>query len=82
MKITEEKLKNSMVEMYTYYFRQARLMHMQDEADQYEAGKADGAVDALGAIMLQVFGGKDFYKIWTMAIAWADDKEKEEEKDG
>lgn len=81
MRITEGKLKNDLVEAYTFYFRQARRFYDQEEMteeEQYRCAKADGAVEALGAIMLQVFGGKEFGKIWEMTLNWLDAQGDEE----
>lgn len=74
MNCTEDKLKNDLVELYTYYFKRSAQMSRGDSQNAnhaYEVGKNDGAVEALGAIMLQVFGGKMLYEIWQKTMEWA-----------
>ena len=72
MNCTEDKLKNDLVELYTYYFkRSAQARHGNTPLLAYETGKNDGAVEALGAIMLQVFGGRRMYEIWQKTMEWA-----------
>lgn len=80
MKCTEEKLMNDLVEVYTYHYKRAVEMDRGDSQNAnhaYELGKEDGAVEALSAIMLQVFGGKAFYEIWTKTMEWATKGDKE-----
>lgn len=80
MRITEEQLKNDLVECYTFYFRQARRFYDQEDMSEdelYLCVKADGAVEALNAIMLQVFGGKEFGEIWSMTLNWLDAQEED-----
>lgn len=81
MRISEEQLKNDLVECYTFYFRQARRFYEQEEMteeEQYMCAKADGGVEALSSIMLQVFGGKEFGEIWSMTLNWLDAQGEEE----
>lgn len=74
MKCSEEKLMNDLVELYSYYFKRSVENNRKDlrsDSQFYELGKDDGAVEALGAVMLQVFGGKAMYEIWNKAMVWA-----------
>ena len=79
MKCTEEKLMNDLVETYSYHFKRAVELGRGDSKNAqhaYELGKEDGAVEALGTIMLQVFGGKVFYEIWQKTMKWANEEDK------
>lgn len=75
MKIKENELKNVLIEVYSYHFRQAivkdRLRDSDNPDDAYEIGKHDGAVQAMEAIMLQVFGGEQLFEIWQKTMKWA-----------
>lgn len=80
MKCTEEKMMNDLIELYTYYFKRAAeedRKAARNENQIYEIGKNDGAVEALGAIMLQVFGGKAMYEIWKKTMEWVNDKQSD-----
>lgn len=61
--ITEEALVNGIVEMYVYYFNQCREFGKGSEAPDYYA--AVGASNAVGAIALQVLGGKQMFELWS-----------------
>ncbi len=65
MRATEEELKKNLIEMYACGFQMARKR----ELDDYEQGKADGLVHAVGSIGLFVFGGKAFYSMWETAMS-------------
>lgn len=75
----EEDLINAMVEVYTCYFKRAANgdRDSDDPEVNYEVGKNDGAVDAVGAILLKAIGGREFYKLWERTIKWADKGGKE-----
>lgn len=77
MKITEEKLKDDLIQIYTYHFKQAvdkdELRDSKNPEEAYEIGKHDGAVEAIEAVMLQVFGGKQLFEIWQKTMRWAND---------
>lgn len=60
--ITEEALVNGIVEMYVYYFNKCRDFGELSEAPDYYA--AVGASNAVGAIALQVLGGKQMFELW------------------
>ena len=84
MKITDEKLKNDLVEMYTYYFKRSveesegrDLLSEVTPEQAWNIGKCDGAVEALGAIMLQIFGGQMMFEIWQKTMKWANGDEDE-----
>lgn len=73
--LNEEVVKNELVELYSWYFLQARKHVKENEealrfvnADDYKAGKLAGAVEALEAVMLQLIGGKELYKIWETLV--------------
>ena len=71
--MNEEKLKNDLVEVYTYNFKKATESNREskDPEVSYQIGKYDGAVEAMEAIMLQVFGGQAMYEIWQKTLEWA-----------
>ena len=87
MKITEEQLKNILTELYTYYFKKSRdfyncrpdgeTIEQLTPAKAYEIGTHNGATEAIGAVMLQVFGGKEYGEIWEMTLKWCDATESE-----
>ena len=66
MKISEEQLKQSLEELYGYYFNVAREgANKPDDGElSFEELKAFGAVDAIGAVYLQCFGGKAMMSLW------------------
>ena len=66
MKISEEQLKQSLKELYTYYFKMARDAENKPDTEElsYEEIKSLGAVDAVSAIYLQCFGGEAMMELW------------------
>lgn len=46
---------------------QKQLAEERDTA--YQAGRADGAVDALGAVLLQVIGSRRMFGLWQKAMS-------------
>ena len=66
MKISEEKLKETLEELYGYYFKVAKTAASRPEGDDlsYEEIKSLGVIDAIGAIYLQTFGGEAMTKLW------------------
>lgn len=60
MRIDEKKLKAVLEELYSWYSRRGQLEYMSD----YNAGKCDGGLEAVGAIYLETFGGKEMIKLW------------------
>lgn len=60
MTIDSGNLKEDLEELYGWYFKQARSRN----GDEYHTGKCDGAVEALGAIYLGLYGGKEMMKLW------------------
>lgn len=80
MKIKEDELKNTLIEVYSYHFKQAvdndGLRDSKNPEDAYQIGKHDGAVEAMEAIMLQVFGGKQLFEIWQKTMEWANTGQK------
>ena len=81
MKITEEKLKNALIEVYSYHFKKAvdndDLRDSKNPEDAYQIGKHDGAVEAIEVIMLQIFGGQMMFEIWQKTMKWANGDEDE-----
>ena len=66
MKITEEKLIEMLKELHEYYWKVGRKLHASGSGSPdhvYETGKADGASEAVNAILLQVIGGEAMYEI-------------------
>ena len=58
MRIDEERLKDVLEELYVWYFRQGQLEYMSD----YNAGKCDGGIEAVGSIYLEAYGGEELKK--------------------
>ena len=74
---TREQLAQDILEMYQYYFQEARTHHAEEQvSDDYlrgwAAGKADGGAEAMGALMLQVYGGKKLFELWIREISRED----------
>lgn len=66
MRITEEKLIEMLKELHEYHFNLGKKLHASDSKSPnhaYETGKADGALETVDAILLQVIGGKALYEI-------------------
>ena len=64
MQCKEQDLLRDLVEAYSYYYKIA-------QTEGPDGTRAEGAVEALSAIMLKVFGGPAFYKIWESTMEWA-----------
>ena len=64
MRVTEEELKKILIEMYASTFKLAR----DRKQSEYEVGKYDGLHEATSAIMLQVFGGRTFMRMWEICL--------------
>lgn len=60
MRIDEERLKDVLEELYSWYSRQGQLEYISN----YNAGKCDGGLEAVGAIYIEAFGGKEMMKLW------------------
>lgn len=69
MIISEANLKDQLEELYGWYFKHARIRAQ----DEYQVGKCDGAVEALGAIYLGLYGGKEMMKLWERNLGEAKD---------
>jgi len=83
MKCSEEKLMEDLERLYSFYYKKAAASHGKqlvsiDKA--YQAGKGDGAVEALGAVMVDVFGSKAFYDIWKKNRLQADMDDRKAER--
>lgn len=79
MKCTEKQMMNALVELYTWNYKKAMAWYEKhdekeevtvEEADAYEIGKHNGAIEALSAVMLQVFGGRAYGEIWGKTVEW------------
>ena len=87
MLVTEDALKNSLTEMYTYYFKLSRDFYNKrpegepltalEPSNAYEIGKYNGAIDVLGAVLVMVCGGKEYLEIWQATLKWCDSNESE-----
>lgn len=66
MRISEEKLKETLEGLYSYYFKVSKTAASRPEGDDltYEEIKSLGAVDVIGAVYLQCFGGEAMTKLW------------------
>lgn len=62
--IDSNNLKQQIEELYIWYFTQARNR----AADEYHLGKYDGAVEALGAIYLGLYGGREMMRLWQRGL--------------
>lgn len=71
MKITEEKLKEILIELHKYYFKKQEEINMCDiqltSNREYEYIHLQGCILTLETIMLQVFGGQEFFKYFFSA---------------
>ena len=66
MRITEEQLITTLKELKEHYWKVRKQLHDSDDESpehSYMTGKADGAGEAVDAILLQVIGGKELLKI-------------------
>ena len=66
MRITEEQLIAMLKELKEHYWKIGKKLHESDDESpehSYKTGKADGAGEAVDAILLQVIGGKELLKI-------------------
>lgn len=75
MKITEKELIDGIVALYVYYFNQCRELGRDSEAPDYYA--AVGASNAIGAIALQVLGGKQMFELWKALTDMSVDEDPE-----
>ena len=79
----DNDLISDLIQSYTYYAKRAVAIEDKqaqadendepygDDFDDYELGRAVGAQDALGAILITVVGGKQMYEIWEKTMKWA-----------
>lgn len=82
VKCSEDEIVNTLVELYTYRFKEARDIDatIDDDMDiseidpekAFELGMAQGAVDALSNVLLAVLGGGQMFDIWQSTISWLD----------
>ena len=80
----EKEIRRNLVEMYMYYFKQAKRLREAAVEDrkkdlQYDVAKADGAVSAIAAIFMNAYGMRETYNLWQIAQAAS---EHEEMKNG
>lgn len=66
MNCSEEYLVTQLKEMHEYHWKLSRKLHAGDSKSPdhaYEAGKADGSLEAVDAILLAVIGPRKLYEI-------------------
>lgn len=62
---TEKELKDLLDEMYRYYFGRVRqLSNEVDEESAFYEAKAQGGLEVVETIYLQLYGGKETYRLW------------------
>ena len=76
---TGQGLKEMLEEMYAWYFKAARKYvrgkkHTADTA--WRLGKMDGGVEAIGAVYLAMYGGKEMWDLWQGCLQDCEDEEK------
>lgn len=81
MRCRKSKIVNDIAEAYSYNFRKARIIDREDKDNAYEAGRLDGAVEVLSALLLSVAGGKEYYDFWEKTIAWAREEVEQYKKE-
>ena len=74
-KCSVEEVLNNLIEMYTYHFKLAAEADRDDPKKDYEVGRADGAMEAIQAILLAVVGGGQMYDIWQSTLKWVHSEE-------
>lgn len=78
MKITEKQLIETLKELHDYYWNLGKKFYASDSQSAthaYKAGKADGALEAVDAILLQVIGGKEMFEV--LAKSWSEGADDE-----
>lgn len=61
----EKELKDLLEELYRYYFGRVRqLSNEVDEESVFYEAKAQGGLEAVETIYLQLYGGKETYRLW------------------
>lgn len=61
----EKGLKDLLEELYRYYFGRVRqLSNEVDEESVFYEAKAQGGLEAVETIYLQLYGGKETYRLW------------------
>lgn len=71
IKCSADEVFNNLVEMYTYNFKLAVDLSRDSEINDYNIGKADGAVEVLSALLLSMVGGGQMFDIWQSTLRWA-----------
>lgn len=62
---SEKELKDLLDEMYRYFFGRVRqLSNEVDEESAFYEAKAQGGLEAVETIYLQLYGGKETYRLW------------------
>jgi len=61
-------LEKALIESYQFYFRHRGDRGHATVDGIYWTGKCDGAVEALGAIYLAVFGGEKMMDLWKLTL--------------
>lgn len=82
MKISEDKLQEYLMDIYTYHSKKAYALHEESEVhnfeEAYKLGQHDGAISTAGAIMLLCFGGEKTFDLWQSARDQAEEDNKNE----
>lgn len=62
-----QELKEMLSELYRYYFCELKQVEAEDREtiDEYKVGKFSGGVDAVSAIYLALYGGREMMQLWT-----------------
>lgn len=64
--INGQELKEMLIELYSYYFSEVNKTLIGEERKRdYQTGIFSGGLDAVSAIFLQLYGGRELMKLWT-----------------
>lgn len=74
MKCSENELIDALVELYTFNYKLSQKADREtlDAAQTYQVGTYDGAVTALGAILLKVVGGHQYLDMLERIGEWVE----------
>lgn len=64
---TGQDLKEMLTEMYVYYFGEVKRRTGKGK-DDYQTWKFSGAVDAVSAIFLSLYGGQEMMELWKSQV--------------
>lgn len=64
-----QDLKEMLEELYNYYFGEVKkAINGENEKRDYQAGVFSGGLDAVSAIFLQMYGGRELMELWTSQL--------------